>query len=83
MINEKKLEILRNLLASGEWVSGRVIQSNIHRLTGDPTYKAEMGILRRNPGVDFEDRMAGTSHHYFYRLRPSIAQSLSVWDGAD
>lgn len=69
-VDPERLEFLRALLQSGEWVSGRYIQSAVHRRFGDPTYKPEMDELRMDPGVDFEDRTEGTQHYFHYRLRP-------------
>jgi len=66
--DEERLSFLRGLLGGERWVSSRLIQSAIHRQFQDPTYKPEMDYLRSTEVIEFEDRMEGTSHHYFYRL---------------
>lgn len=70
-LDPQVLEFLENLLSTGDWVSARVIQSAVHRRFGDPVYKPEMDVLRVRPGIDFEDRVEGSRHHYFYRLHYS------------
>lgn len=64
----ERVALLRDLLEGGSWVSGRVIQSRMHRTFGSAFYSEALGVLRDEwGGVDFEDRNVGTQHHYWYR----------------
>ena len=78
-IDEERLEFLSRMLASGDWVYGRTLQSTFHRTFGDPVYKPEMDFLRKTRGIEFEDNMVGTQHYFRYRLAPSDHAQLGIF----